>query len=233
MPGARRKRSLTVRGERTRVKKWKNDEYKGKNKIIISYSPSICPDVMRVRLPYVLMQNLSGTGIAVNVFRGNSVFDPDFTGVGSQPLGRDQWTAFYRRYRVLASKVTFKVSSLDTADSQVMFITPLNTNTILSSRERYLEQERTKTSILSTTTGQNRGVLTYYMDTAKIRGVSKQAIRNVNDYSASSGSNPILEFYWHVGILDTSSLVDSIQSDIFVTVEYFVEFFDRETLDRS
>ncbi len=34
------------------------------------------------------------------VFRANSLYDPDYTGTGHQPLGFDQWAAFYRTYVV-------------------------------------------------------------------------------------------------------------------------------------
>jgi hypothetical protein len=40
------------------------------------------------------------------LFVGNSVFDPDFSGTGSQPLGFDQLAGLYSRYRVLGSTIT-------------------------------------------------------------------------------------------------------------------------------
>lgn len=36
------------------------------------------------------------------VFRANSIFDPDFTGLGHQPMFRDMWTSQYDYYSVLA-----------------------------------------------------------------------------------------------------------------------------------
>jgi hypothetical protein len=33
-------------------------------------------------------------------FRLNSIFDPDYTGVGHQPLAHDQWALFYNHYVV-------------------------------------------------------------------------------------------------------------------------------------
>lgn len=33
-------------------------------------------------------------------FRANSIYDPDSTGVGHQPMGHDQWHHFYESYRV-------------------------------------------------------------------------------------------------------------------------------------
>lgn len=42
---------------------------------------------------------LTGQGSSY-VFKLNSLHDPDATGVGHQPYGRDQWAAFYNKYYV-------------------------------------------------------------------------------------------------------------------------------------
>lgn len=39
-------------------------------------------------------------------FRANSAFDPDYTGIGHQPLGFDQMMALYARYEVISTKCT-------------------------------------------------------------------------------------------------------------------------------
>lgn len=44
-------------------------------------------------------------------FRLNSLFDPDFTGTGSQPTSFDQWMTLYDRYRVVACEVDVTVSN--------------------------------------------------------------------------------------------------------------------------
>jgi len=45
-------------------------------------------------------------------FRLNSLYDPDFTGTGSQPTTFDQWMALYDRYRVLGVDVDLTVKNL-------------------------------------------------------------------------------------------------------------------------
>lgn len=39
-------------------------------------------------------------------YRANSMYDPNFTGIGHQPRGFDQWMAVYDHYRVIQSHIT-------------------------------------------------------------------------------------------------------------------------------
>jgi len=51
--------------------------------------------------------------LGTTVYRANSVYDPDYTGVGHQPLGFDQMAALYAHYQVLRStiKITLQPSA--------------------------------------------------------------------------------------------------------------------------
>lgn len=75
------------------------------------------PDKLVTKLRYVdkVLLDAAVEGIGANVFRMNSLFDPDFTGVGHQPMYFDQLcgavgSAPYSRYRVLGSKMTVTFS---------------------------------------------------------------------------------------------------------------------------
>lgn len=77
------------------------------------------PDKLVTKLRYVDVVNLTAAGITVgsNVFRMNSLFDPDLSGVGHQPMYYDQFcgavgSAPYSRYRVLSSKITCRFTML-------------------------------------------------------------------------------------------------------------------------
>ncbi len=61
-----------------------------------------------VKLHYATEQSLNpGAGaIVAHHYRANSIFDPDFTGVGHQPLLHDQYALLYGDYRVVSSKIT-------------------------------------------------------------------------------------------------------------------------------
>ncbi len=67
------------------------------------------PRSMFVTFPWAtqltLTESAAGVG-EVYVFRLNSLFDPNSTGVGDQPVGYDQWGELFRRSVVYATEVT-------------------------------------------------------------------------------------------------------------------------------
>lgn len=73
-----------------------------------------------VKLTYTSDQitlNCSTGGVvgASRDFALNGLFDPDVTGVGHQPMGFDQWTAFYNLYKVY--KVDVKIRPIATSNT--------------------------------------------------------------------------------------------------------------------
>lgn len=49
-------------------------------------------------------------GIGNYVFRANSLFDPNLTGVGHQPMYKDQMALIYNYYTVIGSKITVRAT---------------------------------------------------------------------------------------------------------------------------
>lgn len=75
--------------------------------------------VVKMRYNEHVSLNSASGAIATNFFRANSIFDPNQTGIGHQPLGRDQWELFYNTYTVIGAKVTvnFCVQGVPTPSS--------------------------------------------------------------------------------------------------------------------
>lgn len=70
------------------------------------------PDRYECSLKYVEEVTFSGTGTTTNqVMRLNSLFDPNFTGVGHQPKYFDQLAAVYGTYIVLSTDFKVKLSN--------------------------------------------------------------------------------------------------------------------------
>lgn len=66
------------------------------------------PATKTVALRYVdtVALNPTSTGVATNVFRVNNIFDPDYTGIGHQPMYYDNYSAVYSQYRVNYATIT-------------------------------------------------------------------------------------------------------------------------------
>lgn len=118
---------------RYRKKKTTN---RGKKKVII-IKPKIpwagIPLSRTVKLRYSAQVSMNNPiGGAVHNFRANSLFDPDLTGVGSQPLGFDQMAALYNHYVVLGSKFIAKpieyATSTASGDQPAFYIAKLSDN---------------------------------------------------------------------------------------------------------
>lgn len=89
------------------------------------------------------------------LYRMNSLFDPDKTGSGHQPYGYDQITPLYLRYRVLRFryKITFATSSSD----YFALVIPINgalasAITNLTTFTQAAESPRGRSTIVSSTT---------------------------------------------------------------------------------
>lgn len=92
-----------------------------KQLMIVAYGPIVyryCPwgSWKRASLEYVqlFLPTVAGLGVLDQVFRANSLFDPDRTGAGTQPRGFDQFTPLYARYRVLGLgwRIEFAAASI-------------------------------------------------------------------------------------------------------------------------
>lgn len=86
---------------------------KYKKKISSMGVPSGIPLSRRGYLRYSESINIvSASGsLGAHLFRANSCHDPDYTGVGRQPMAWDEWKALYNHYCVVGSKIKVTVLS--------------------------------------------------------------------------------------------------------------------------
>ncbi len=76
----------------------------------------IVPDKKRVRMRYMFENTLDiSTLIKHQTFRANGLFDPDKTGGGHQPRGRDQWAVLFNEYVVTSANIVVHGYSVDSS----------------------------------------------------------------------------------------------------------------------
>lgn len=93
-----------------------SEQYGDKVKIqnIWNRAPSAYEGEKIIVLPYAqYIQIAAAVGVtAPQQYKINSTWDPDLTGSGNQPLGRDTWTNIYNYYKVLETYIKVSVTEL-------------------------------------------------------------------------------------------------------------------------
>ena len=200
------------------------------------YGAFISPRIRTV-LKYNESKSITSTAGIVNdyQFRLNSIFDPDYTGGGHQPLGRDQLAGLYNRYRVdkVAVSVTFHKNSESACighaicanNSSTGFTNPWNAITEQSNVSWKVDSASTAGSVSKVT-------LKRVFHLNKVTGVSLGKYRDDDRYQADIASNPAEEIMLHIcncDILEASSSNTIMQ----VNLRYYVEFFDPHVVAQS
>lgn len=200
------------------------------------------PDKLVTSLRYVDTFNLTGAAgaIGANVFRMNSLFDPDFTGLGHQPYFYDQLcgatgNAPYNKYRVIGSKMTVRFAISNAPSLAAANVGPvvvgITTNTsgglYASSVSALMESTNTPYTILEDKSGGNN------VKTLSVTFVpSRDLGMDVGDDTLAAGysGNPSSTFYGIPWKVDTTGNATVIA---FVEIDFRVEFFNRNEVAQS
>jgi hypothetical protein len=183
---------------------------------------------VKMRYHETIYYTLSGAVSDDSIFNLNSIFDPNRSGVGHQPQGYDQWSAFYGRYRVDACKVTTRIIG---SNGDGLYITILGTNSTTAMADPIAAIE----SPLSTTGVYSPGgptiTLSRHFDLAILNGVTKSVYKNDDRYQAIMGANPTETIILHVVASDAKLAAKTAVYD--VLLEYDVTMFDPVQLAQS
>ena len=158
---------------------------------------------------------------AVHVFSANSIFDPDVTGVGHQPLYRDQYAAIYENYVVLGSKITVTWTNPFT-NQFITGISADNDSFIPTNTDNRMEMSNSVSSVLVATGGLN--VLSMSYSPTEDLGVDVTS----DGYSQTPvGSSPTDQWYYGV----TAFTMDATTSTCYakIEIEYTVKFSELIT----
>jgi len=185
------------------------------------------PDFMYVQMDYstaLNMVDLGGEGFHTMCL--NDCFDPDFTGLGHQPLGYDQWASFYRSLEVISSDIDVTIGVGTGINPLAFGVFPAELSTPPGNVDTAIEQPYAVT--MYPNTGANSFTVRNSMSVRKLEGRSTASV----NYGANFGSSPSARRYWHVYV--KSSNGTSITPHYFrIRIKYKCRIYKRLALSGS
>lgn len=166
----------------------------------LNFLPSTRKVTLRYAQKFSIVSNVAQA--STHIFRANSMYDPDFSGLGHQPRGFDQLMAMYDHFTVVGSKITIMTAQPGT--SAVVGISLQDDAVSTTDPENLLETRPDNSVIGVVAAGAEALSLSLGYSQKKFFGVG-----GIDDkYQGSNVANPEEGSYFHVwqaAINDTSS----------------------------
>lgn len=204
--------------------------------------PKAFPRSMTTVLKYVQTVQLdagaSGVPAQYN-FRANSIYDPDLTGGGGQPLARDQFFLLYDHYTVIGSRMKVKFFTTgDYKQNVAMWVggRVQDAASTYSNLPYLLEQEGTKGRMMMTGTyeGRQTNDLTLKYSPKKWFKLGKGSVVGNPRICAGQNDNPTEDCIFSIlAVQPDGSSIDPVPISALVQIEYIVTFSEKKTLARS
>lgn len=183
---------------------------------------------------------LNATGTNVYQFSSNGLFDPDITGTGHQPMYFDNYSAVYKRYRVVKSAITVTVVNhfVNTATtvatvpnySYRLFIlndgTPGASNEYAPDMTSQLEEggPNLKWRFVAPSLTGRLPKLKHKVVPSRLCNLTPLD----DSLEAPINALPAQSTYFYVGITSADGNTDPPAVYLYVQIRYWCEFFDRE-----
>lgn len=170
-------------------------------------------------------------GISTHKFRANSVYDPDFTSAGHQPMGYDNWALLYNHYVVVGCKISIKSvggqTIAPTAGAMGIYISD-DTALPYTTLDGFVEAKR---GVYRTMTYQRNTVnMSTTFSAKKFFNVSDLK-DNYTRLGATVGANPAEVAMLNVYYFDLEG--NTTQQRAQVTIDYIVDFSEPKDLTQS
>jgi len=158
--------------------------------------------------------DVANFGTNQQVFRANSLYDPDYTGGGHQPNGFDQLIAAYNHFTVLRARLRVRVLQVGSGGGVIepgaIVLAWSDSGTFMASQADYpacIEKRNVLASAFygsSTSTG-NTFTLTGSLDILKLLRKKQDELVEMANLRGSSAANPAEIYFLEVGLFSFSS----------------------------
>jgi hypothetical protein len=222
--------------EQSRSNAESNTNYKSKT-IMSKGTKTVFPKSTKVKLVYCddYTVSTSSTVQAEAYFRANGPYDPDASIGGHQPLGFDQWAAFYNHYVV--EKATIEVEAKESpisSDVLLQLAVMLSDDTTIPGSPSALrEQPLTNCQIFAKSCGSKSLASVKHLFVARDFFNRKDIMDNQAEIGALVSANPTEQAYFCVVVGKSDGTASSLDFEIRVRLVYDVIFSEPKALAQS
>ena len=199
------------------------------------------PQTRRITMKYCDSVPVAGiaNSLSYYLFSANSIYDPNRTGGGHQPVGHDQWNLFYNHYVVVGSKFkcTFSSSVTGASNSGMTFgimLDDSSTAPVTNSISHLIESRKSKylSYNFASSTASRLPVITQTYSAKKFFNVA-DVKDNFTRIGADFGVDPADEAYFRVWF-GMNNVLDTQQSmNLLIEVDYIVFLSEPKELPQS
>lgn len=214
------KKRYNKRRRYNKKRNYKRRKYNKVNKYnTILKAPSGIPEKLYVKLRYYDQFNQTAGAFTNRIHRLNSLYDPDYTGVGSQAYYRDQLSTLYEKYQVYGAKVWINFCNDSTQSVNLaIYASPSYSNPAWF--KEAAEFPYSKVALLALDTDKLKFQRYYWVK--KIWG---KALKDDN-FWASYNADPTNGTYLHV-CTENSDGTTAIDIHYQIIIKFYCKFFKR------
>jgi hypothetical protein len=167
----------------------------------------------------------TSSGLSVQTYRINSLYDPDYTGAGTQPVGFDEIAQIYDRWRV--EKVRIKITVVNSGTAAITAVTLSSSSTVPTQITAMAANNSSRAEMIAGT-GQNRSVFIYDVNIKDWFGFKENV---ETDLMGTLIANPARVLYMHIGMEEIDLSAKAIS--LFTEFEFYTRFMQPVQLNNS
>lgn len=189
------------------------------------------PQSMKVAMTYTDFITITTSAGLSNshIFNLNSIFDPDRTGVGHQPLGRDEWGFMYGKYLVDGALVEVRTGQTTTANCMWSLVGSIDITTSITDAVQASELPNSVTT--QTSNAGQPVVLRKYFNMANLFGITRSKYNADDIYESVYTASPSNPCVCHLVVADSG--LSNVAANAQVTITYYCTLKEPISLTRS
>lgn len=187
-------------------------------------NPTLFPARKRGIMVFDNLANLqpAASAPAYNTYRANSLYDPDFTGVGTTASGYATMSGVYNKYRVISCQADIVWSNPNPTNA-IAFVCANPLNTVGTSYATIMAQKHVWTGPLGNVNGPHLKHSCRF-SIASIYGSTAAAVMTEDDFASVVGANPNNAVFLHVGVMNSTTTAFAAPVQLQVRLCFDVEW---------